>query len=228
MDIESRIGYYLDFAVKYPHVFDNSLGQLEILLDKDMIISKQKELYKMAEKKKQPLHWYDIGIVSEDAWTVVIRDLVRFPDGSYGGYIRLLNRKSGLERKGKDVVILVQNNNRLLIMHHFRHEDRSYHWECPRGFGEDGLTAAENARKEVGEETGFSVDELIQLNSNNESVSYFFAKCSGAYKQMDKGESISKIQYVTDKQFSDMIADSVIDDFYTIRAYTLAKLKKLL
>lgn len=228
MDIESRIDYYLDLAGKYPHIFDNSKGQLVIILDKDMIIAKQKELYNTAQEKKQPLHWYDIGVVSEDAWTVVIRDLVRFPDGSYGGYIRLLNRKSGLERRGKDVVILVQNDSRLLIMYHFRHDDRLYHWECPRGFGEDGLTAAENACKEVSEETGLSVDELIQLNGNNESVSYFLAKCSGGYKQMDKGESISKIQYVTDIQFSDMIADSVIDDFYTIRAYTLAKLKKLL
>ena len=103
-------------------------------------------------RKRGPPHWYDIGVISEDSWTIVLRDLVKTISGTYTGYIRMLNRKSQLERNGKDVVILVQVEGTYLILKHFRHDDRLYHWECPRGFGESDLTAEENARKEIMED----------------------------------------------------------------------------
>jgi len=228
MNTETRIDYYLEVAKKYPHVFDNSSHCLEIVLDRDVLIREQENLYENAKKKNHPLHWYDIGVVSEDSWTIVFRDLVKTVSGSYAGYIRMLNRKSQLERNGKDVVILIQVDDMYLILRHFRHDDRLYHWECPRGFGESHLTAEENARKEIMEETGLTVSSIKQLNTPHEPVAYFLAKCCGEYNCNDVGEGIDTMRYISGQEFSNLIADGTINDQFSIKAYTLAKIKNLI
>ena len=228
MSNETRIDYYLEIAQKYPHVFDNSSNCLEIVLDREVLIREQENLYQNAKKKGHPLHWYDIGVVSEDSWTIVLRDLVQTISGTYTGYIRMLNRKSQLERNGKDVVILVQVEGTYLILKHFRHDDRLYHWECPRGFGESNLTAEENARKEIMEETGLTVSSLEQLNTSHEPIAYFLAKCCGDYNCNDVGEGIETMRYISEREFASMIADGSINDQFSIKAYTLAKIRNMI
>ncbi|MCD8377061.1 MAG: NUDIX domain-containing protein [Oscillospiraceae bacterium] len=221
---EERIDAYLDMAKRYPHIFDNSEGQLEIILDRDLLLREQQKLYEKADEKGVPRSWYDIGVISEDAWVIFLRDLVRFNNGTYGGYTRLLNKNSTLEQTGKDVVVLVSVDHKLFVMKHFRHDDRANHWECPRGFGEMGLSAEENARKEVYEETGYKVLSIRQLNHKEESVSYFWAECSGQYESHDSAESIADAKLVTRQEFEEMIRDGLINDAFTIKAYTLARI----
>ena len=228
MNAEERIDYYIKIVNQYPHIAANFEGELEVITDKDILLKEQENLYLKAKEKHQPLHWYNIGVVSEDVWTIVLRDLVKFPNGTYGGYVRMLNKKSQLEKSGKDVVILVSVDNKLLIMKHFRHDDRQYHWECPRGFGESNLSAKENAEKEIQEETGLHIDSIIQLNNPEESIAYFYANCSGSFNCTDDLEAIDKVKYITDSDFCSMIADGGINDQYTIKAYILAKIKRLI
>ncbi len=219
---------YLALARKYPEVFNNSDGELRIILDEEKLAEEQKRLYELADSKNHPRYWYDLGIVAEDAWVVVLRDLVQFPNGKYGGYIRTINRKSQLEHSGKDVVILITLNNKFLLMKHFRHEDRMWHWECPRGFGEQGLSAKENAIKEVQEETGLKILSIEQLDNNNERVAYFYAKCTGDILNSDESESILDVLLVDKLELKKMIANCEIDDMYTLRAFILAEMKKVL
>lgn len=219
---------YITLTQKYPNTFDNSDGELEIVLDKEKLVEEQENLYSIADAKKHPRHWYNLGVVAEDAWVVVLRDLVKFPDGKYGGYIRTINRKSQLEQSGKDVVILVKIDTKFLLIKHFRHEDRKWHWECPRGFGEQGLSPKENAIKEIEEETGLMVNSIQQLDNNAERVAYFLADCTGNIFNLDKSESISDILLVDKNRLKEMISNCEIDDMYTLRAYILAELNNLL
>lgn len=220
-----RIEKYFSLIEKYPHITAN-VNELKVITDKDMVYAEQEKLYRIANAKNHPKHWYDLGVVAEDAWVVILRDLVKFPDGRYGGYIRTINRKSQLEQSGKDVVILVQIEDKFLLQKHFRHDDRMWHWECPRGFGEQNLSPKENAIKEITEETGLKVCDIQQLDKNSERVAYFIAECSGNIVNSDRTENISKTILVDKNQFENMIADCEIDDMYTIRAYLLYKLKQ--
>lgn len=228
MNTEQRIDYYLELAGKYPEIFDNSSGELKIILDREQLLLEQKKLYDAAREKRQPEYWFDIGVLSEDLWTITMRDLVVFRDGTCGGYIRMINRSSQLLKNGRDVVIFVLRKEKILISRHFRHEDRAWHWECPRGFGEHFLTSEENARKELKEETGLFIQYMEQLNPIKEPVSYFAARCQGEIQCSDKNEAITKSKFVTMDEFETMILNGSIDDKFTLRAYALAKLKRII
>lgn len=224
-DLQNRIDAYLQFLIKYPHLADNTQSQLPIITDREVLIRQQVQLYHMADEKKQPREWYDLGVVAQDAWVVVLRDLVRFPNGSHGGYIRILNRRSQVERSGKDVVILVTVEDKYLLLKHFRHDDRMRHWECPRGFGEAGLSPAANAEKEVIEETGLQIIELQLLNSEAEDIAYFHANCSGVPQNRDVEESIEECILADGETVNQMLLDGRITDPYTVRAIALSRIR---
>ena len=218
------IDAYLTLLEEYPHLADNSDGQLEIITDREILYTEQERLYKMADEKSRPRTWYDLGLVAQDQWALVLRDLVRFPNGTYGGYLRKINRNSQLELSGKDVTVLITIDDKFLLMKHYRHDDRAWHWECPRGFGERGISPSENALKEVSEETGLTVLELKQINPENEQMAYFSAKCSGNCINTDGTEAIDQYLLADAEMVRDMILKGEIDDPYTIRALVLNNL----
>ena len=224
-NLHDRIDAYLSFLSRYPHLADNTQSQIPVVIDRETLLSEQVRLYQMADRKNQPREWYQLGIVAQDAWVVVLRDLVRFPNGSHGGYIRTLNRRSQVECSGKDVVILVTIDDKYLLLKHFRHDDRMWHWECPRGFGEADLTPSVNAEKEVTEETGLQIVELRQLNNETESIAYFHARCVGVPRTYDTEESISEYVLADIQTLNMMLADGRISDPYTVRAITLSRIK---
>ena len=219
------IDAYLDLIRAYPHLIHDPDHQLPVVTDKDILLEQQEILYRNADSKGRPRVWYDLGIVAQDAWVVVLRDLVQFPNGTYGGYTRLLNRRSQIERSGKDVVVLVTVEDKVLLMKHFRHDDRRWHWECPRGFGEAGLSPDENARKEVREETNLDILELQQLNGSGEQIAYFRALCRGTAENHDCLESIDSYLLVDSDALKQMLVNGQVSDPYTVRAIMLASLK---
>lgn len=222
---ELGIDAYLELISQYPHLIQDPDQQLPVVTDRNTLLEQQEILYRNADAKGHARIWYDLGIVAQDRWVVVLRDLVRFPNGTYGGYIRTLNRRSQIECSGKDVVVLVTIGGKVLLMKHFRHDDRQWHWECPRGFGEAGLSPAENARKEVREETGLDILELRQLNSTDEQIAYFQAECIGNAVNGDAQESIDAFSLVDADTLNQMLRNGQVSDPYTVRAVTLASLQ---
>lgn len=218
------IDAYLRLIACYPHLTHDPDHQLPIVTDRATLLEQQELLYRKADASGKARIWFDLGIVAQDPWVVVLRDLVQFPNGSYGGYIRTLNRKSQIERSGKDVVVLVTIGGKVLLMKHFRHDDRQWHWECPRGFGEAGLSPAENARKEVQEETGLEILNLRQINGEGESIAYFHAECRGNAQNHDQQESIAGYVLADEAMLKQMLANGQVSDPYTVRALILASL----
>lgn len=221
-----KIDNYLSLIKQYPDIVQNISNGLTIITNPDILFREQDKLYSLAESNGKPKQWYDIGLLAEDAWVVVLRDLVQYPNGKYGGYIRVLNRHSQLECNGKDVVIMIRKDGEYLLQQHFRHEDRNMHWECPRGFGEKGISAVEIARNEIQEETGLQINTIDQINNNTERVAYFIADCSGTINRHDTIESINNCIWVNKSKLQSMIAKSEIDDMYTIRAYAILEASK--
>lgn len=226
-NLVQRIDSYLSFLSLHPHLADNSQGQLEIVTDRELLLEWQQRLYERADKNNKPRCYYDIGIVAEDDFVVVLRDLVRFGEDRYGGYIRMLNRNSSVNKTGKDVVILARLDGKYVLLRHFRHDSRRWFCECPRGFGEKGLSAEENAVKEISEETGLGVKKLCLLNDENEDIAYFLAECIGRLQVNDTGEGIDNIFLADKSSLYEKIADGSVRDEYTFRAIALADIKGL-
>jgi ADP-ribose pyrophosphatase len=183
-------------------------------------------------QKRLPLEWAKIGILLDDPYNVLVRDLVRFPDGQMRGYIRSITAAS--LRGGYGAVVLPVFEGKILLLHHYRHPTRQWHYEIPRGYGEPNISAADNARKEIKEETGGEVDDLVNLGEfyNNTgyeavAVSLFYAKLKSV-GTANLNEGIESFVWLTVKELEEWIANEKITDGFTIAAYTKAKLKGLI
>ena len=157
---------------------------------------------------------------------------MEFPGGRRGGYFRVINQAD--LRGGQGVVVLAEKDNKFLLLHQFRHPTRSWNYEVPRGFGEPGVKAEEQAKNEIHEEVSGEIDELVDLgiyysNTGLEAnkVKLFYAKLKSVGKLAEE-EGIESILWVSLAELEEMIANATITDGFTIATYTRAKLRKLI
>jgi len=216
-----------------PSFFNNKGALFQILLNEEDVHSWQPEKRRKLAEKNKPEEWADIGVVFDDPFVVILRDLVEFPGGFRNGYIRLYNR-AYLEGGAAGVVMLPEMEGKFLLMHQFRHATRSWHWEIPRGFGEPGVQAEDQARAEIEEEISGEIAELTNLGLyfNNTGLEgnpiyLFLAKMSSVGEPKPKF-GVDQFKWVVVTELEQMIADGDITDGFTIAAYTKAKLKGLI
>lgn len=100
-----------------------------------------------------------LGVVLEDQYVIIVRDPVQFRDGTYGSYLRIIEKPIGIP----GVAILPICSGQIVLCRIFRHAPRSEQLEIPRGFGEPGRLPEENARSELLEEIGASEVTLGSL-----------------------------------------------------------------
>ena len=223
---------YDELIRDHPDLFSNENALFEIVLDPETINSwQQKKMAELNENGK-PQSWAEIGVVLDDPYNIILRDLVRFPDGSVRGYGRSIATAS--LQGGHGVVVLPFYQGKVLLLHQYRHPTRQWHYEIPRGFAEPDTPAAVNARKEIEEETGGRVAEIVDLGSfhNNtgyeaSAVSMFFAHMS-LIGTPNRNEGIESFVCLSVAELETWISDGKITDGFTIAAYTKAKLKGLL
>lgn len=223
---------YFSLVNSHSKLFDNENVLLNIVLDQKII--SEWEAKKEAELKQKglSLEWAKIGVILDDPYNIIVRDLVQFPDGAMRGYARSIATAS--LRGGKGVVVLPEYEGKIMLLHQYRHATRQWHYEVPRGYGEPNVLAIENAHKEVEEETGGKVAELVSLGEfyNNTgyesaSVALFYAKLASVGTP-EINEGIESFVWLTVKELEEWIADEKITDGFTIAAYTKAKLKGLI
>src|SRR5690606_37420874 len=127
---------YFNLMRRHPELFKNNgeKGEIKIIADRKRILSEQRKIRAQFKKVGKPASWIDIGVLAEDEWAYILRDLVEFPDGRVGGYTRWVNRKSS-EGGGFNSVLMCVQDDKVLMIRKFRHEERGWSWEFPRGFG---------------------------------------------------------------------------------------------
>jgi ADP-ribose pyrophosphatase len=223
---------YFSLLRDYPYLFRNEGALLKIITDIDVISEWETKKCAELQSKGLPEEWAKIGVLVEDPYVILIRDLVEFPDGTLGGYVRLLNRAdlSG----GQGVAVIACMDGKILLLHQFRHATRSWHLEIPRGFGEPGISAMEQAINEIREEVDGQIGELKSLGivHNNtgmegQSVGLFFAHLLSV-GQPSRQEGIDKYLWVSSSELGELIHNGKITDGFTIVAYTRAKLAGLI
>lgn len=226
---ENAFDRYLSMEQRFPQLFKNSDELLKIIREKSVLQDWRTEKKKLSNDTAAT----EIGVVFDDPYVVILRDLVEFPGGFRNGYIRLYNR-AYLEGGAAGVVILPEMDGKLLLMHQFRHATRSWHWEIPRGFGEPGIKARKQARAEIEEEIGGKIAKFANLglyfnNTGLEGnpIHLFLVKMASVGKPKPKF-GVDRFKWVSVVQMERMIEKGTITDGFTIAAYTKAKLKGLI
>lgn len=222
---------YLAFADEHPELFVNPLhGGFTILLDEEDIQQVEAEMAQKLQARGRPAEWSHVGIVFEDRAGYILRDAVRFPDGSLGTYIRFVSRKAGTP----GIIVLPVYQQQILLVRRFRHPTRMWHLEIPLGPGIKGLSPQENARAELQKEIEANTSRLISLGSldagpgmNADSAEMFYAEVE-RYGMASIQEGIQEVIPLSIPAFEQKIKEGEISDSFTIAAYARAKIYGLL
>jgi len=230
MDI--ALSKYLELLHNNPDLIANKDALIKIIPDEDAIKDWEEPYKDKLTAIGKPKEWAEIGLVYSDPYIVILRDLVEFPSGSKGSYFRIMNQAD--LQGGQGAAVLTSMNNKFLLLHQYRHPIRSWSYEIPRGFGEPGVLAEQQAKNEVSEETQGELIDLIDLGSYHSNtglegnkVELFFANLKSIGKPA-QDEGIESYLWVSLSELEEMIATGKITDGFTIAAYTKAKLLGLL
>lgn len=213
-----------------PELFRNPDGAgFKILLEEAEIRQAEQHIAERLQKYGAPAEWAEVGVALQDQYVLLLRDAVRFADGSLGTYIRMVAPEGSFP----GVVILPVWQGKVLLIRHFRHATRGWHLEIPRGFGVD-RDAEVSARRELTEEIGAADIRLTSLGgvytdagADSSQVSMFYAEV-GSYGQPEVHEAITDILPTPLPEFERMIRDGELQDGYLLSAYALAKARSLI
>lgn len=221
---------YREIIASNPELFVNLPdAAFQILLNESEIRQAEDHMGDILVAAGAPAEWANVGVAFRDQYVLMLRDAVRFSDGSLGTYIRMVDTTP--EELG--VVIIPVWQGQVLLIQHFRHATRRWHLEIPRGFGSTA-NKQQDAMRELTEEIGASGISLTDLGemypdagASNGRVALFLAYVE-AYGKPEQVEGIKEICPVGISEFEQMISDSVLDDGYLLAAYARAKAKQLL
>lgn len=227
--VEDRSGYRA-LVENYPDLFRNPPGAaFEILLDEADIQRAEQSMAELLGKFGAPPEWSRVGIAFKDQYVLILRDAVRYVDGSLGTYIRAVEPSPA----SPGVVVLPLWHGQVLMIRHFRHATRSWHLEIPRGAGHTP-DPRDSAQRELAEEIGASGIQLIELGEiypdtglTNSRVALFYAEVE-SYSAPEAIEGITEILPTPIVQFEEMIGNGELEDGYLLAAYARAKARRLI
>ena len=168
-----------------------------------------------------------VGVLAEDPFIGhVIRDAVRFSDGRYGLYNRVV--------VGGGVLVLPILVGAVALVHIFRHASRRWFYEAPQGLVSRGADAVDDARRELIEETGAYPTEMIPLGTVHTSpplateALHVFAARIAAPGAPQRSEGIDRIRIVPNGEIDKLVLDGTICDGSTTTALMRARIRGLL
>lgn len=226
---EKRLTEYLALRRERPADFDGPADGIRIAVEPDEITAIEAEVGARYAKKGWPREWAEAGLSYRDPYLRLVRDAVVFPDGHRAIHHRVLSNSNP-----SGAAVLPLHDGRIVLIRHFRHPSRRWHWEIPRGAIDPGHSAEQTARIELREEIEAEAETLVPLGAVHGStalisgdVSLFFATVTAPGKS-PLGEGISGCRTVTIAEIETMILQSEITDSFTLAAVLRARLAGLI
>jgi ADP-ribose pyrophosphatase len=222
MDTNNYLERYHELMLTAPALFTSSADDGIAILTTDSGISEAEAAAKLIlQKKGLPSCFAQVGVVYEDQYVWFLRDAVRFKNDSLGTYIRIVHKN--LEFAG--VAIIPRCDQKFVLIRHFRHATRKWHWEIPRGFA-DSRNPIDTVSVELKEEIGAVPLNVRRLGTYfpdsgllASSVHIYLADVAiGQASDADEVEAISKVQSFEFQELNAMIRDGHIDDGFTLVA----------
>jgi len=162
-------------------------------------------------------------IIQENEFLKITKDKCEKSDGTPVEAYYTLN-------KGPVVVVAaITDNKELVLIKQYRHPVKSENIEVPAGYTEKGESLEESAKRELIEETGYSVKEIKKLHTvfasagtmDNE-ITFFLG--TGAHKtqdqNLDQNEEI-EIQLTPLKEVQELLEKEIIKDMASVLAIHL-------
>ena len=226
-DADACLARYFDLVRARRERFANPPGDIyEILLDPERIAHAQSEARRVRVRDGLPADDLRVGVLAEDPYLLVVRDAVKFADGAYGLYNRLMVPSGA--------AILPVHDGHIVLLDRFRHGTRAWHLEIPRGSFSGEGTHEDEARRELQEEIGARVVEMIDLGLLHSTTGcldemhhLYMARIDGIGVP-DKHEAIVALRSFTVDETAAKIADGTITDGPTLAAFLRARLRGLL
>lgn len=169
------------------------------------------------------------GVLYSDAYITLVRDPVRFAGKYVGGYHRVMPVGEG------GAAILPVYEGRVILIRHFRHSTRQWHWEIPRGFSDPGESLEETARRELEEELKVTAAELRPLGMIHVDTglsaagSGLFWAVAETPPNLDEAyeEGIERAVMVTPAELDAMQGRGEVTDSFTMAAILNARQRRL-
>lgn len=212
--MNKQLDRYFELLVERPEEFVGS--------EQGKIVKDRALMEELAQESGRPL-----GVVYESPFHIVVVDLLKTPDERFLFYERVLNTV-----QGPAVVIVPIYQGRFVLLHQYRHALQGMQYAFPRGFGEPGLSAEENARKELREELGCeakSVTCLSKVVADSGLCGQEVQVCAvmvDAFETRKDYEGIVETVLLDAEQMHQWIKDVRINDSFTISAFCMWEIVK--
>lgn len=220
---------YRELVATRPELFARPEGGISILLDEADIAAASEAVAVRNRSRGLPSAASSVGVLVEDAYILMLRDAVRFPDGSPGTHIRVVYANGA-----RGVGVLPLLDGRIVLLRVFRHAIGRFLLEIPRGGAEVGDSLEDTVLREIAEETGGVVVGATHLGHSfcdtslsNAGLDYFLAQLSGV-GEPQLSEGILDMILVTPARFAEMVMAGEIEDSHAINAFSRAQLRGLL
>jgi len=223
-DSADCLARYLALVRERPDRFTNPAGDIyQILLDTPQMDRARRDAEHHRRDERLPSDDTRVGVLAVDPYLMVMRDAVRFADGTYGLYNRLMVPSGA--------AILPVLGDTIALLHRFRHGTRRWHIEAPRGSFSGVGTRRDEAERELLEEIGARPVELIDLGELHsttgcldEEHQLYLARIE-ALGTADRHEAIESIKVLPIPAVERMIADGQITDGPTLALFLRARLR---
>lgn len=163
-----------------------------------------------------------IGVLYKSKYSMLVVDLIKGKDG-YFTYERIIPTATG-----KAVVCIPVFENRFILMDQYRHSIRDRQICFPRGFGEDGISSEENAKKELFEEIDATTGKTEYIGSITADSGLIGTECDVYLcyienMRLKDEEGICDIICLDKDELEKKICNHEIKDGFTLSAYILYK-----
>jgi ADP-ribose pyrophosphatase len=206
-----------------PDLFDNGKASgIEILTSSDEIEAAQESARRTRQTRGMDVSDLRVGVLATDPYMTILRDAVRFSDGTLGLYNRIVEIRSA--------AVLPLLDGRPVLIRIFRHGLRDWSWEFPRGGCEPGETSEATIRREVHEEIGANIRDLRPLGDFTPGGSSLciradlYAAHIDGVGQPDRADAISDIKVADVPEVEEMIRSSKIIDGFSLSVFLRARL----
>jgi ADP-ribose pyrophosphatase len=219
---------YRELRAAEPQMFENPPGcPTQILFESDEIRKAKEDVLSERQRALWPTSDLRVGVLAEDPYIgYVVRDAVRFSDGRSGLYNRVIATGG--------IVVLPILGDGIALIRIFRHAARRWFLEAPQGVLSLGADPAEEARRELIEEMGADVAELIPLGLiftstglTSENLKAFAARIN-AIGAPQSEEGIDSIRTISRPKIDHLVLDGSICDGPTMSLILRARLRGLL
>ena len=220
-NLNTQLSEYQSFINRHSQHYANKEKGIFVQTDINEIKQFIEYLQSSSDKENKPSYYKNVGVVYEDEYLWFLCDVVKFEDDRINLHHRIIRKGGSIT----GVAVVGKFKERIVLLRHFRHPQRTTFLEIPRGGVIEGKSPEESIVQEIQEEIGGTVSRLEKLQIIHPSTSIDTASIQCYYcdyvsiTKPSVEEGIMEIVCMTSDEIVEAIAKGEISDAVTICAF---------